>query len=185
MTHLPLHITLGKKALYPYWPCLYVSNDSISSSLFLSLVIILYKEKLIGIGKIWGSSCCTSWDGEESGDGRVNAWSHFAVSIWPTQSTTFTTVCSFYLRQINCVFKTYYTYEALWRVIHSYSEWDTHRSGNQSPSTKNINDQLPEPPQSRISLLARPFGLGWRDKNKVSLLLTPQHYLSKPNRFFC
>jgi len=40
------------------------------------------------------------------------------------------------------------------------------RSGNQSPSTKNINDQLPEPPQSRISLLARPFGLGWRDKNK-------------------
>lgn len=41
VTHLPLHITLGKKALYPYWPCLYVSNDSISSSLFLSLVIIL------------------------------------------------------------------------------------------------------------------------------------------------
>ncbi|KAF8101938.1 hypothetical protein N665_0201s0234 [Sinapis alba] len=40
------------------------------------------------------------------------------------------------------------------------------RSGSQSPSTKNINDQLPEPPQSRISLLARPFGLGWRDKNK-------------------
>lgn len=40
------------------------------------------------------------------------------------------------------------------------------RSGNQSPSTRNINDQLPEPPQSRISLLARPFGLGWRDKNK-------------------
>ncbi|WZZ81781.1 rab GTPase-activating protein 1 [Brassica napus] len=40
------------------------------------------------------------------------------------------------------------------------------RSGNQSPSTKNINDQLPEHPQSRISLLARPFGLGWRDKNK-------------------
>lgn len=185
MTHLPLHITLGKKALYPYWPCLYVSNVTLFRLPCFCLLLLSYKEKLIGLGKIWGSSCCTSWDGEESGDGRVNAWSDFAVSIWPTQSTTFTTVCSFYLRQINCVLKTYYTYEALWRMIHSYSEWDTHRSGNQSPSTKNINDQLPEPPQSRISLLARPFGLGWRDKNKVSLLLTPQHYLSKPNRFFC
>jgi len=39
---------------------------------------------------------------------------------------------------------------------------------------KNINDQIPEPPPSRISLLARPFGLGWRDKNKVNLLVT-QH----------
>ncbi|XP_024013503.1 rab GTPase-activating protein 1 [Eutrema salsugineum] len=40
------------------------------------------------------------------------------------------------------------------------------RQLNQDSSAKNINDQLPEPPQSRISLLARPFGLGWRDKNK-------------------
>lgn len=65
---------------------------------------------------------------------------------------------------------------------YTYDVWNTHRSGNQSPSTRNINDQLPEPPQSRISLLARPFGLGWRDKNKVSLLLTPQHCLSRLNR---
>ncbi|CAH2064085.1 unnamed protein product [Thlaspi arvense] len=40
------------------------------------------------------------------------------------------------------------------------------RQLNQDSSAKNNNDQFPEPPQSRISLLARPFGLGWRDKNK-------------------
>ncbi|CAE6076305.1 unnamed protein product [Arabidopsis arenosa] len=40
------------------------------------------------------------------------------------------------------------------------------RQVNQDSSVKNINDQIPEPPPSRISLLARPFGLGWRDKNK-------------------
>uniref|UniRef100_A0A1J3J3D7 TBC1 domain family member 8B n=1 Tax=Noccaea caerulescens TaxID=107243 RepID=A0A1J3J3D7_NOCCA len=40
------------------------------------------------------------------------------------------------------------------------------RSVNQDSPSKNMNDQSPEPPQSRISLLARPFGLGWRDKNK-------------------
>ncbi|CAA7039611.1 unnamed protein product [Microthlaspi erraticum] len=40
------------------------------------------------------------------------------------------------------------------------------RSGNQDSPAKSINDQSPDPPQSRISLLARPFGLGWRDKNK-------------------
>ena len=154
---------------------------------FLSLVIILYKEKLIGKGKIWGSSCCTSWDGEESGDGRVHAWSNFAVSVWPTQSTTFTKVCSFYLRpyttiNVPCLVM---RYDVCSVCILNRVYTNLYRSGNQSPSTKNINDQLPEPPQSRISLLARPFGLGWRDKNKVSLLLTPQHCLSKPNRFFC
>ncbi|KAG7565742.1 Rab-GTPase-TBC domain [Arabidopsis suecica] len=40
------------------------------------------------------------------------------------------------------------------------------RQVNQDSSVKNINDHIPEPPPSRISLLARPFGLGWRDKNK-------------------
>ncbi|CAN8254539.1 unnamed protein product [Cochlearia groenlandica] len=40
------------------------------------------------------------------------------------------------------------------------------RQVNQDSSAKIINDQSPEIPQSRISLLARPFGLGWRDKNK-------------------
>jgi len=35
------------------------------------------------------------------------------------------------------------------------------------PSPRQVNqDSSPEPPPSRISLLARPFGLGWRDKNK-------------------
>ncbi|KFK34749.1 hypothetical protein AALP_AA5G188200 [Arabis alpina] len=40
------------------------------------------------------------------------------------------------------------------------------RQVNLDSPVKNTNDQSPEPPQSRISLLARPFGLGWRDKNK-------------------
>ncbi|CAH8389692.1 unnamed protein product [Eruca vesicaria subsp. sativa] len=53
------------------------------------------------------------------------------------------------------------------------------RSGNQSPSTKNINDQLPEPPQSRISLLARPFGLGWRDKNKNTTPEKPVEHVNE------
>ncbi|XP_010504339.1 PREDICTED: TBC1 domain family member 10B [Camelina sativa] len=50
------------------------------------------------------------------------------------------------------------------------------RQGNQDSSVKNINDHSPEPPPSRISLLARPFGLGWRDKNKnTTPEKTPEH----------
>ncbi|KAL1213701.1 Rab GTPase-activating protein 22 [Cardamine amara subsp. amara] len=50
------------------------------------------------------------------------------------------------------------------------------RQVNQDSSVKNINDHIPEPPQRRISLLARPFGLGWRDKNKNTTPETaPEH----------
>ncbi|XP_010427242.1 PREDICTED: TBC1 domain family member 10B [Camelina sativa] len=50
------------------------------------------------------------------------------------------------------------------------------RQVNQDSSVKNINDNSPEPPPSRISLLARPFGLGWRDKNKnTTPEKTPEH----------
>lgn len=68
-----------------------------------------------------------------------------------------------------CVFQIRYIY------IYIY------RSGNQDSPAKSINDQSPEPPQSRISLLARPFGLGWRDKNKVRVFLLHVIYcFSKP-----
>ncbi|VVB05726.1 unnamed protein product [Arabis nemorensis] len=50
------------------------------------------------------------------------------------------------------------------------------RQVNQDSPVKNTNDQSPEPLQSRISLLARPFGLGWRDKNKnTTPEKTPEH----------
>ncbi|XP_023637817.1 TBC1 domain family member 8B [Capsella rubella] len=50
------------------------------------------------------------------------------------------------------------------------------RPVNQDSPVKNINDNFPEPPPSRISLLARPFGLGWRDKNKnTTPEKTPEH----------
>lgn len=39
-----------------------------------------------------------------------------------------------------------------------------------SPAQMTQDSSLAIPPR-RISLLSRPFGLGWRDKNKVSLLL--------------
>lgn len=42
-----------------------------------------------------------------------------------------------------------------------------YRSQSESPVSRNSQEPTAEIPARRISLLSRPFGLGWRDRNKV------------------
>lgn len=53
------------------------------------------------------------------------------------------------------------------------------RSTNQdSSATRKSQEISPEIPARKISLLSRPFGLGWRDKNKVNVNLSRRLILS-------
>ncbi|KAL8210665.1 hypothetical protein R6Q57_005102 [Mikania cordata] len=55
------------------------------------------------------------------------------------------------------------------------------RSTNQDSSAIRTSQELsPEIPARKISLLSRPFGLGWRDKNKVDVKLTSEEQSPKP-----
>ena len=49
------------------------------------------------------------------------------------------------------------------------------RSPHPDSSTVQSNQEAQDFPARKISLLARPFGIGWRDRNKVSFYLFSLH----------
>lgn len=137
------------------------------------------------VGKIRRGYSCTGGYGEESGNGRVDVGSYSSIPIWTTKGSTFSKVVEMFysvfvgdLRFVYCT-SIYFLYflsrEALtgkWKRL-DYFEMkmkrnDFCRSSRPDSPAQNHQEQTQEIPARKISLLSRPFGLGWRERNKVS-----------------